>query len=71
MRRVSGQNRSAHRGDMPPWLWPRIEMSSPERRCIRRIACTMYSAATWMSPVDSWGTVTQHHGMPSESKYGA
>ena len=22
MGRVSGQNRSAHRMDMPPWLWP-------------------------------------------------
>ncbi|MGZ4452806.1 MAG: hypothetical protein ACXVWX_07745 [Nocardioides sp.] len=50
MARVAGQNRSAQRMLIPPWLWPRIAIRRPVVACIRLIAKTRYSAAVWMSP---------------------
>jgi hypothetical protein len=65
---VSGHHLSAHRGDMPPWLYPRIETRRPARAAIVRIAYTTYSAATWISPIPWPGIVTAHHGRPSAVK---
>ncbi|MBU2698233.1 hypothetical protein [Pimelobacter sp. 30-1] len=57
--RTSGQKRSAHRGFIPPWLWPRIAILRPVRACMVRIAWTTYSPATWMSPNVCCGIVTR------------
>ena len=62
--RVSGQKRSAQRIDIPPWLWPITDTRRPERRWMRRIACTRYSPATWMSFWAWPGIVRPHQGIP-------
>ena len=60
--RVSGQNFSAQRGTMPPWLKPTTEIRRPARACMVRIALTTYSPATWTSLIAWCGSVTAHHG---------
>ena len=49
--RVSGQNRRAQRGSMPPWLYPRTSTLRPEILATVRSAFTTYSPAIWMSPI--------------------
>jgi hypothetical protein len=60
--RVSGQNFSAQRPIIPPWLNPTIWIGRSARRCIVRSAATTYSAATWMSPIASPGSATVQYG---------
>ena len=50
---------------MPPWLWPMIETRRPAGEYMVRIAETIYSPATWMSPLALSGSVTAHQGMPA------
>ena len=62
--RMSGQNRSAHRGSvLAPWLQPKRMTWRCVAAWIVRTASTTYSAATWMSPSVWFGTVTVQKGM--------
>src|SRR5262249_31740199 len=70
--RVSGQKRSAHRGTIPPWLWPMIEiLLSPSRAYIVRIALTTYSPAIWTSASPFSGSATVHQGILRSSRAGS
>ncbi|CAB4913618.1 unannotated protein [freshwater metagenome] len=63
--RVSGQNRSAQRNTMPPWLWPMSEMRRPARRCTSRIAEVTYSPAVCTSARERSGSSIEQNGTPT------